>query len=150
MTQIIKRPLFSNLSELHQALDRLFEPSWMERSNWLSNVVTSNWVPSIDVKDEPNQYVIRADIPGVDTKDIDVTLDNGILTIKGQKSTEKTEKNENFVHVERSQGSFFRSISLPNVTDTSKISAKSKNGVLEIIVPKTKEAKTQKIEIKEE
>ena len=150
MNQVTKRSsLFPNLSELHQALDRMFEPSIFGES-WLSNVVGSNWTPSLDIKEENNQYVIRADVPGVDPKNIDVTIDKGMLTIKGHKETETKEERENYVHVERSQGSFYRTVSLPNAADSSKISAKSKNGVLEIIVPKTKESLTQKIQIKEE
>lgn len=151
MNQVTKRSsLFPNLSELHQALDRMFETSVFDRENWLSNVVGSNWTPSLDIKEENNQYVIRADVPGVDPKNIDVTIDKGMLTIKGHKETETKEERENYVHIERSQGSFYRTISLPNAADSSKISAKSKNGVLEIIVPKTKESLSQKIQIKEE
>lgn len=149
--KIIKQPpLFTSLSELHQAIDRMFEPTWLERNNWLSNVVTSNWTPTIDVKEEKNQYVITADIPGVEPKNIDVIIDKGLLTIKGHKEIEKKEENENYVHVERSQGTFYRTISLPNAADHAKINAKTKNGVLKIIVPKAKGSKTHKIRIKEE
>lgn len=153
MTQQTKLPpaLFSNLSDIRQTLDRLFDPNLFDsRENWLANVVGSNWVPTIDIKDEADQYVITADIPGVEPNNIEVTISKGILTIKGHKETEKKEKQENFVHVERVQGSFYRSISLPNAADSSKISAKSKNGVLEIKVPKSKESTAQKIQIKEE
>jgi len=151
MNQIVKRPLFSNLSELHQALDRMFEPSsFLDRENWLSNVVGSNWTPTIDIKDEANQYLIRADVPGVDPKNIEVSIDKGMLTIRGHRETETKEERENYVHVERSQGSFYRTISLPNAADSSKISAKSKHGVLEITIPKVKENLSQKIQIKEE
>lgn len=151
MNQMTKRPsVLSNLSQMHQALDHLFEPSWFDQENWLSNVVGSNWVPTIDVKDEPNQYVIRADVPGVDPKNIEVTIDKGVITIKGQKEMETKTERDNYVHIERSNGSFYRSFSLPNAADSSKISAKSKNGVLEIIIPKTKENLSKKITIKEE
>lgn len=151
MNQIVKRPLFSNLSELHQALDRMFEPSsFFDRETWLSNVVGSNWTPTVDVKDEANQYVIRADMPGVDPKNIEVTIDKGMLTLRGHKESETKEEHDNYVHIERSQGSFYRTIRLPNAADSSKISAKSKHGVLEITVPKAKESVSQKIQIKEE
>lgn len=151
MNQITKRSqLFPNLSELHDALDRMFEPNWFDRENWLSNVVGTNWTPSIDIKEQDNQYVIRADVPGVDPKNIDISMDKGVLTIKGHTETETKEEREDYLHVERSQGSFYRSVRLPNAADSSKISAKTKNGVLEIIVPKTKETQAQKIQIKEE
>lgn len=151
MNPITKRStLFPNLSELHQALDRMFEPNWLDRENWLSNVVGTNWTPSIDIKEQDNQYIIHADVPGVDPKNIDVTMDKSMLTIKGHTEMETKEERKDYLHVERSQGSFYRSIRLPNATDSSKISAKTKNGVLEIIVPKAKESQTQKIQIKEE
>lgn len=142
--------LFPNISELRQALDRMLEPNWFDRENWLSNVVGSNWTPSIDIKDEPERYIITADIPGVDAKNIDVTIDKGVLTIKGHKETETKEEREGYVHIERSQGSFYRTVSLPNVADASKISAKCKNGVLQVMVPKSKESLTKKIQVKEE
>jgi len=129
----------------------MFEPSsFLDRENWLSNVVGSNWTPTIDIKDEANQYLIRADVPGVDPKNIEVSIDKGMLTIRGHRETETKEERENYVHVERSQGSFYRTISLPNAADSSKISAKSKHGVLEITIPKVKENLSQKIQIKEE
>lgn len=151
MNQITKRSsLFPNLSELHQALDRIFEPSWFDKGNWISNVVGTNWTPSIDIKEQDNQYLIRADVPGVDPKNIEILMDKGVLTIKGHSESETKEERENYLHVERSQGSFYRSISLPDASDSSKISAKTKNGVLEITVSKTKENLRQKIQIKEE
>lgn len=151
MNQITKKPSFiANLTEMHHALDRLFEPSWLDKENWLSNVVGSNWVPTLDIKDEPNQYLIKADIPGVDSKNIEVTIDKGVLTIKGHKETNTKEERENYIHMERSEGSFYRSIRLPNASDASKITAKTKNGVLEITVPKTKENLSQRIQVKED
>lgn len=153
MSQITRRPspLFPGLSEVHEAVDRMFEPAtWLERNNWFSNVLTSNWVPTIDLKEESDQYVISADIPGVDSKNVDISIENGMLTIKGHKETETKEERENYLHVERSQGSFYRSIHLPNAIDSTKIQAKTKNGVLEIRIPKTQEGKSHKIPIKDE
>lgn len=150
MNQLVRRPLVTNLLDLHQALDRMFEPSFLDRENWLSTAsIDSNWMPTIDIKDDNNQYLIRADVPGVDPKNIEVSIDKNILTIKGHKEQETKEERKNYVCVERSQGSFYRTINLPNAVDSSKIGAKSKNGVLEIIVPKAKESVSQKIQIKE-
>src|SRR5262249_53739240 len=92
----------------------------------------------------------QADIPGVDPKNIDVTIEKGTLSIKGHKEEEKKQEHENYVHIERTQGSFYRSMYLPNAADSSKIAAKCKNGVLEISVPKSKESVSQKIQIKAE
>lgn len=142
-------PLLTNLSDLHQLMNRMLQPNLLEGDIGFGNVI-ANWTPTIDVKDEQNQYVISADIPGVDPKNIDVRMENGILTIKGNKETKTKEKRENYVYLERSEGSFCRSMSLPNAVDSTKINAKIKNGVLEIIVPKTKESTSHKVKIKEE
>lgn len=153
MSQIIRRPspLFPGLSEMHEAVDRMFEPAtWLEHNNWFSNVLTSNWIPTVDLKEERDQYVISADIPGVDSKNIDISMENGMLTIKGHKETEIKEERENYLHIERSQGYFYRTIHLPNAIDSANIQAKTNNGVLEIIIPKTQEGKSHKIPIKEE
>lgn len=150
MNQITKHSLFSGLSELRETLDRIFEPTPFDRENWLSNVVGTNWTPSIDIKEQDNQYIVHADVPGVDPKNIEVTMDKGMLTIKGHTETKTKDEQKDYLRIERSQGLFYRSISLPTVADSSKISAKTKNGVLEIIIPKTKESQTQKIQIKAE
>lgn len=149
MKQISKTPLFSSLSEIYQALDHLFEPLVHKQNNYLAHAFQSNWTPNIDIKDEHEQYVIRADIPGVLPQHIDISFDNGFITIKGHKKFEEKEEQENFLHLERSYGSFYRTINLPNA-DSSKIKAKTKNGVLEIIVPKIQESSLKKIHIEEE
>ena len=143
---------YSPLTELHQTLNRLMEPAWFgnDNSDSFGQMISSVWAPSIDVKDEPGQYVVKADIPGVDPKNIDINLKNGLLTIKGHKETEKKEESKNYVCIERSHGSFCRNINLPDIVDASKINAKSKNGVLEIVIPKSKEAGSHKIQVKEE
>lgn len=142
---------FSGLSELHQALDRLFDRNFLEWEKDFPAMEMTQWVPKIDVKEKNNQYVIRADVPGVNPKDIDISLEHGMLTIKGHKETETKEEKENFMRVERSSGTFYRSLNLPDAVDASKITAKSKNGVLEIIVPKNNNKPTSnKIKIQEE
>lgn len=150
MNQVTKRSPFKGLSELHQALDRMFESSWLERESLLNDEVITNWIPTLDVKEEENQYIISADVPGVEPKNIDISINKGILTIKGHKETETKDKQGNYVHIERSQGSFYRSLYLPNATDTSKVIAKSKNGVIKITIPKTKGNLSQKIPVEEE
>lgn len=150
MNKIVKRmPFYSGLSELHHAIDKLLEPTWFE-NNWISQTMSSDWIPTIDVKEEPTRYIVRADIPGVDPKTIDISLENGVLMIKGHKESEKKEERENYLHLERSQGTFYRSLPLPNAADADHVQAKSKNGVLEITIPKVKQSKSQKIQIEEE
>ncbi|VVC75678.1 Spore protein SP21 [Aquicella siphonis] len=149
MSQIIKRPpLVSSLAELQQTINRLFDPTLIEQEDGFSNLLNSDWIPTIDVKDAGSHFLITADIPGVDPKKIDVSMDNNILTIKGQKETKTKEERKNYVRYERSKGTFCRSISLPDVVDAGKISAKTKNGVLEIIAPKNKQGTKRSIKVK--
>lgn len=97
---------------------------------------TAEWAPAVDIKEEDNRFVIHADIPGVKPEDIEVSMDAGVLTIKGEKSSEEKTEKEGYKRVERTQGSFYRSFSLPNAAEFEAITAKSKHGVLEVIVPK--------------
>jgi len=113
------------------------------------DVNTSDWLPNIDVVEEPNQFIIKADIPGVDPKDIKINMEQNILTIEGERESEHKEKKENFVRYERAKGSFYRRFTLPEAVDADKIRAKSKNGVLEITVPKTNKSISRKIEVEE-
>lgn len=149
MNQITKRqPILSNLAELQKTINQLFDPTLIEQEGGFSNILASDWIPNIDVKDEGSHYLITADIPGVDPKNIDVSIDNGILTIKGHNEIKTKEERKNYVRVERSKGSFFRSISLPEAIESPKISAKTKNGVLEIIAPKNKTGTRKKIKVR--
>ena len=150
MANKLMQPL-SGLSELHQALDRLFDRNFLDWEKDFPAMEMTQWVPKIDIKDKNNQYLIRADVPGVNPKDIDISLENGTLILKGHKETETKEEKENFMRIERSSGSFYRALNLPEAGDASKITAKSKNGVLEIIVPKNNnKPTTNKIKIQEE
>jgi HSP20 family protein len=112
-----------------------------------SSVATSDWVPAVDIKEEKDRFVIIADIPGVDPKDIEVHMENGMLTIKGEKETEKKEEREGYKRVERSYGSFYRRFSLPDTADAEKITAQSNNGVLEVSIAKQEQVQPRKISV---
>jgi len=99
-----------------------------------SNVVTSAWRPAVDIKEEANRFVILADVPGVDPKDIEITAENGVLTVRGERKAESVEEREGFRRVERVRGTFYRRFSLPDTADTDAIKARGKDGVLEITV----------------
>ncbi len=149
MAQISKRPpIVSSLVELQQVINRLFDPTLMEQEDGLSNLLNSDWIPSIDVKDNGSHFFITADVPGVDPKNIEVSMDNNILTIKGSKEAKVKEEHKNYVRYERSRGAFCRSLSLPEVVDEKKISAKTRNGVLEITAPKNKSGTRRSIKVK--
>lgn len=113
-----------------------------------SSVVTSSWRPAVDIKEEADKFVIFADVPGVDPKNIEVTMDNGIITIKGERAEEKEEEREGYRRVERSRGSFYRRFSLPDTADADRIAARTANGVLEITIPKREAVKPRKIEVR--
>jgi len=129
------------LGQLSKELDRGF------RSTESSDVATSDWTPAVDIKENNDGFVIVADIPGVDPKDIEVHMENGVLAIKGERESEKKEEKEGYKRVERSYGSFYRRFSMPETADASKINAKSKNGVLEITIPKQEKEQARKIKV---
>ena len=112
-----------------------------------SSVVTSNWTPAVDIKEENERFVLEADIPGVDPKDIEITMDTGVLTIKGERKHESEEESNGYKRVERSYGSFYRRFSLPDTADAERISAKGKDGVLEVVIPKHEKVQPRKITV---
>lgn len=113
-----------------------------------SNVVTSRWSPAVDIKEEAGRFLITADVPGVDPKNIEITMDNGVLTIKGERQSEAREEKEGYKRVERVSGTFYRRFSLPDTADAERIEAKGKDGVLEVILPKHEKVLPRKIEVK--
>ena len=108
---------------------------------------TSDWVPAVDIKEERDSFTISADIPGIAPKDIEIHAENGMLTIQGQRESEKEEEKQNYKRIERSYGSFFRRFTLPDTADTDNISAKGEHGVLTIIIPKRVEIQPRKITV---
>ena len=99
-------------------------------------VAASDWAPAVDIKEEDKQFRIQADIPGVEPEDIEVHMENGVLTISGEREAEHKEEKEGYKRIERSYGSFMRRFSLPETADPESIKAKSKNGALEVVVAK--------------
>lgn len=112
-----------------------------------SHVVTSHWRPAVDILEENDRFVILADLPGVDPKDIEVTMERGVLIIKGERKLEKDPNQECYRRVERAHGTFYRRFSLPDSADPDRIEANSRNGVLEIILPKRQKVQPKKITI---
>jgi HSP20 family protein len=108
------------------------------------------WLPSLDVAETKNELVVKAEVPGMDPKNIDISLSDGVLTIKGEKKEEKEEKEADYHLVERSYGSFTRLVQLPKGVESDKISASYKDGVLKITLPKSEEARKKEIKIKVE
>ena len=131
--------------EINQVLDRFLNAGESDQSN----VVTSQWTPRVDIREEDKRFVILADIPGVDPKHIEVHMDRGILSIKGERSAESKEDKGKYTRIERSHGVFYRRFALPDSADPDHISAQGKHGVLEIVIPKRPETTPRRISVSE-
>jgi HSP20 family protein len=132
------------LSQLHHEMNRLFEAPWNGAD--LAGVETG-WAPPVDIKEDEHRYVIRADVPGVDSKDIEITLEKGVLTISGERQTETKEEREGYRRVERFRGRFTRAFALPDTADADKVDAKVKDGVLEVVINKKESSKPRRITV---
>ena len=144
MNGITRWDPFCNVSTLQEQLNRLFEGKFS--SNGDTSTLTA-WAPSVDVYETENELVIKADLPEVPEKDIDVRVENNMLTIRGERKFEQKVKEENYLRMERSYGSFSRSFSLPNTVDTQAIKAEYADGVLSITLPKRAESKPKQVKI---
>ncbi len=134
---------WSLLDQMRREMERTMDTPTAEGSS----VATSDWVPAVDIKEDKEAFLIVADIPGVDPKDIEVHMENGVLSIKGEKESEKKEEREGYKRVERSYGSFYRRFSLPDTADPEKISANSNHGVLEVRIAKQEKVQPRKISV---
>jgi HSP20 family protein len=139
---------FRELATVRDEMDSLWERFLGE---WpVLEPFRREWTPSLDVSEMKDSIVVKAEIPGIDPKDIDISLTGAALTIKGEKKQEKEQKDENYHRVERSNGAFARSVRLPKEVQSDKIEGSYKNGVLKITLPKSEEAKKKEIKIKVE
>lgn len=133
---------------LHQ-LQKELERSQEEKTND-GSIATAEWAPAVDIKEEVDKFVIHADIPGVKPEDIEVSMEAGVLTVKGEKESETKTEKEGYKRVERAFGSFYRRFSLPDTANGDAINAKCKHGVLEIIIPKRESVKPKRISVASE
>ncbi len=109
-----------------------------------ASLAEESWAPKVDIKEEDTQFVVFADIPGVDPKDIHIDMEGNTLTVKGEKKSIREEKDKNYYRQERTAGKFLRQFTLPETIDGNKITAKAKQGVLSIYLPKAKEENQQR------
>ncbi|HEX7031291.1 MAG TPA: Hsp20/alpha crystallin family protein [Gammaproteobacteria bacterium] len=136
---------FGGLNQLHNEINRLFDSLGGPYDE--EGTAATDWMPAVDVTEEENRYVLHADVPGVDPKDIDITLENGVLTIRGRREASRSENERGYRRVERMYGSFFRRFTLPDTADAEKISAQSKHGVLELVIPKQEKTQPRRITV---
>jgi len=135
---------FRELDRMRGEMDRLWDSFFEGRPR----VRFGEWFPSLDVAETKNDIVVKVELPGMDQKDINISLSDGHLIIKGEKKQEKEEKEENYHFIERSYGTFTRSVQLPKEVKHDKISASYKNGVLKVVLPKSEEAKKKEVKVK--
>ena len=131
MTTITRYEPWGWLNQFQRELEHT--PIWGSSEG---SIATAAWAPAVDIKEESDKYVLHADLPGVKPEETDVSMEDGVLTIKGEKKSEEVTEKEGYKRVERTYGSFHRRFSLPDTANSDAISAKSKDGVLEIIIPK--------------
>lgn len=142
--KLMERSPFRELARLEREMGELFdrfpEWPWGERARV--------WAPAVDMIDHKDEIVLRADLPGLEEKDIDVTVEDGSLTIRGERKEEKEEKKGDYYYSERSYGAFARTVALPATVAPDQVKATFKKGVLEVHLPKAKESVGKKIEVK--
>lgn len=147
MTALMRWDPFRELEEMSDRLNRMFaRPA--TRTNGKETIVVADWTPTVDISETDGEYQIKAEIPDVKKEDVKVTLEDGVLTIQGERKQEKEEKGKKYHRVERSYGSFVRSFSLPDLIDEEKVKAEFKDGVLNLHLPKSEKAKPKAIEVK--
>jgi HSP20 family protein len=147
MTTIVRWDPFREMGTLQGRMNRLYDEVW-GRDRREDESVTGNWMPSVDVKETKDALQISTELAGIDPKDVEVTVENGILTLKGSRNFEKAVDGESYHRVERAYGSFERSFTLPTNVDPEKIQGTYKHGVLQLSLPKREEAKPKSIAIK--
>jgi len=129
---------------LRRDLDRLADPS---RARESSHDSVADWVPAVDIFEEKDRYLLRADVPGVNPEDINVSMDNGILNVSGERRAEARTEDATAQRVERVAGRFFRHFTLPESTDADAITARCSNGILEVSIPKLPEVQARRITV---
>jgi len=132
---------------LHQDLDQIAGRRYGVAGTDDNGSSVADWVPAVDIVEEKDRYVLRADVPGVKPENIDVNMENGILSVSGERHDESTEEAEGMRRVERVSGRFYRRFNLPDTADAEEISAKSANGILEVLIPKQAEIQARRITV---
>jgi HSP20 family protein len=135
---------FRGTSTLQDQINHLFN-STFERAGQESNL--SAWAPAVDIYENEHELVVKADLPDVEPKDLDIRVENNILSIRGERKFEKKVSEENYLRIERAYGSFSRSFSLANTVNPDGIKADYQNGVLTLVIPKREEAKPKQIKV---
>ncbi len=142
---IIRYQPWTLMNRLHREIDQIFGDAYTPAS--ADQQALADWTPAVDVHEEADRYVVRADLPGVDSKDIQVTADDGVLTLRGTRATEKRTEAKGYERIERVSGSFLRRFTLPENVQAGEIRARHANGVLELSLPKQARVEPKRVAI---
>jgi HSP20 family protein len=134
------------INQIQQELARAFED---HTGGTDRGTTVADWAPAVDIREEEARFVLRADVPGVDPKDIDVTMEDGVLTLRGKRELEHRDEREGYRRIERVSGQFFRRFTLPDTADAEGITAKSVQGVLEVSIPKQPRLQPRRIPVEQ-
>lgn len=146
---IVRWEPFRDLVSLQERMNRLFEESFrgINRSGSEEEWSVGTWAPAVDIYEQDSNIVLRAELPGVDPKGVDIRVENNVLTLRGERKFDGEVKRDSYHRVERAYGAFSRSFTLPSVIDTERIQADYKDGVLTVVLPKREEARLRQIQI---
>lgn len=148
MTALTRWNPFREMEELQNRLLSAFNLAPVRRGEGQESITVAEWAPLVDIIEDDKEYLIKAELPEMRKEDVKVTVENGVLTISGERKLEKEEKGKKYHRIERSYGSFVRSFSLPDDADADKVGAEFKEGVLKVHVAKSESAKPKQIEVK--
>ena len=132
------------ISQLNDEMNRVFA---MNAGQDDVSAKSGDWVPAVDIAEDDSAYTIHADVPGVKPEDVEVELENGVLTLKGKRDETKKEESEGYRRVERVSGQFYRRFTMPETVNADAISAKTEHGVLEIVIPKQPKPEPKRIKV---
>ncbi|MGH8468122.1 MAG: Hsp20/alpha crystallin family protein [Gammaproteobacteria bacterium] len=139
---------WSVLNQVQNEMGRLFASRFgADQYAGNANAVISTWMPDVDIKEEDTRFVLYADLPGIEPKDIEITMDNGALAVKGQRALDNEEVRAGYKRAERACGRFYRRFGLPDTVDAEHIEATGRNGVIEVVIPKHERVQPRKIAV---
>ncbi|CAN5608737.1 Hsp20/alpha crystallin family protein [soil metagenome] len=145
---IVRYDPFGELRSLQDDVNRLFSSTFSRSGGESDEIMRGAWHPSVDIFENKDQILLEAELPGMKVEDVDISFENNVLTLHGERRFEKKDESDNFHRVERSYGSFTRSFTLPPTVSSENANAEFENGVLRLTLAKREEAKPRRIEIK--
>ena len=139
---------FREMARVQDELNRIFDDRLWRRGQGYEELSSGGFLPPVDVWEDQEVLSLTAELPGIDPKDVDVHVENGVLTVKGERKLEREDRKDNYLRIERAYGAFTRSFTLPSTVDSEKVKAEFKNGLLRVLIPKREETKPRSIKVK--